>query len=164
MKTKREDSDSMGEEERGSKKQRVLQRSASPPPPLGFENPLLPLANTYNDDDEEEDYEQKETARDGGGKDNRIARIEQNGQGAQSEEYDEDEGEEGNDASHDQGVGQGRLSRQIEIRRDCPYLDTVNRQVIFSILLLKNTVFIKLLCTWISRNYYKLYVATSLFH
>ncbi|XP_021891949.1 U4/U6.U5 tri-snRNP-associated protein 2-like isoform X1 [Carica papaya] len=130
MKTKREDSDSMGEEERGSKKQRVLQRSASPPPPLGFENPLLPLANTYNDDDEEEDYEQKETARDGGGKDNRIARIEQNGQGAQSEEYDEDEGEEGNDASHDQGVGQGRLSRQIEIRRDCPYLDTVNRQVL----------------------------------
>lgn len=126
MKTKREDSDSMGEEEKGSKKQRVVQRSVSPPPPLGFENPLLPLANTYEDDDDEEDDEQKETARDGGGKDNRTASVEQNSQGGQSEEDDEDEDDD--DASRD--PGQGRLGRQIEIRRDCPYLDTVNRQVL----------------------------------
>ncbi|TXG69708.1 hypothetical protein EZV62_004643 [Acer yangbiense] len=53
---------------------------------LGFKNPLLPLANTY---DEEEDNGRKE----------------QNG-------------------------SQVKRSRLVQVRKDCPYLDTVNRQVL----------------------------------
>ncbi|KAF5804070.1 putative RNA-directed DNA polymerase [Helianthus annuus] len=67
-------------------------------------NALLPLA-TYDDDEEEEEEEKK------------------NGNRQQQEEEDEEE---------ENGFGGkgGRRNRTIEVRRDCPYLDTVNRQVL----------------------------------
>ncbi|KAL5579701.1 hypothetical protein UlMin_012143 [Ulmus minor] len=68
------------------------------------ENPLLPGFN-YGDDDEEEDN--------------------RNGQSGIKEEENEDDDD---DYPRDQGFA--KRSREIEIRRDCPYLDTVNRQVL----------------------------------
>ncbi|TXG69150.1 hypothetical protein EZV62_004085 [Acer yangbiense] len=78
MMTKREYDDGSLNEEGYSKRLRVAQ--------LGFENPLLPLANTYDD---EEDNGRKE-----------------------------------------QYGGQVKRSRLVQVRKDCPYLDTVNRQVL----------------------------------
>nr|CAB3468820.1 unnamed protein product [Digitaria exilis] len=72
---------------------------------------LLGLAS-YEDDDEEE-----------------VARGQANGSRA------EEEGEEGvddddDDEEDDVRRAPERKSRQVELRRDCPYLDTVNRQVL----------------------------------
>ncbi|MDE1390102.1 hypothetical protein PVM78_22755, partial [Bacillus licheniformis] len=93
-----------------SKKQKLNELSSPSPPQLGFDNALLPLA-TYDDEDEEDEE------RDG----------KQNGHNNYEEEEEEDEEEENNN-----GFGVGRRNRTIEIRRDCPYLDTVNRQVFTS--------------------------------
>lgn len=85
---------------------------------LAFENPLLPLAS-YDDDEEEEDErrsgDRRKLGNDGG----------REGLNGHTEEEDEDdEGDEDED-------GRARKrSRLIEVRRDCPYLDTVNRQVL----------------------------------
>ncbi|GKU88874.1 hypothetical protein SLEP1_g3088 [Rubroshorea leprosula] len=108
--------------ERNLKRQKVLEKSFSPPPPMGFENPLLPLANTYDDDDEDEDYERRALNRRGEGQNG--ARVEQNGNGVENAEVEDDD---------DDLSGQefpGKHNRQVEVRRDCPYLDTVNRQVL----------------------------------
>ncbi|KAI3680455.1 hypothetical protein L6452_35226 [Arctium lappa] len=109
MKTKREDVENS--EEQHSKKQKLIERSSLSPPQLGFDNALLPLA-TYDDDEDDEDE------RDG-------KKVEENGLNDHQEEEEDDEEEEYNN-----GFGKGRHNRMIEIRRDCPYLDTVNRQVL----------------------------------
>lgn len=110
MKQSREEINSI-DGERNLKRQKVVDKSSSPPPPLGFNNPLLPLANTYDDDDEDEDYERRTVSRNLNG-----ARVQKNG-----DDSDDSSGIE---------LPLGRKSRQVEVRRDCPYLDTVNRQVL----------------------------------
>ncbi|XP_024961324.1 U4/U6.U5 tri-snRNP-associated protein 2-like isoform X1 [Cynara cardunculus var. scolymus] len=109
MKTKRQDVENS--EEQHSKKQKLIERSSLSPPQLGFDNALLPLA-TYDDDDDEDDE------RDG-------KKVEENDLNNRQEEEEDDEEEE-----YINGFGKGRHNRMIEIRRDCPYLDTVNRQVL----------------------------------
>uniref|UniRef100_A0A6P3ZJF0 U4/U6.U5 tri-snRNP-associated protein 2-like isoform X1 n=1 Tax=Ziziphus jujuba TaxID=326968 RepID=A0A6P3ZJF0_ZIZJJ len=132
MKSKRErdvDDDVMGGDgglDSDSKRQRVasqssLSHSASPSPPAS-ESTLLPGFN-YGDEDEEEDNKRlppaNGTREDGGDKP-------RTGQNGVQEEEDEDD----DDFLREQGLGQGGRRREIEIRRDCPYLDTVNRQVL----------------------------------
>ncbi|XP_010913189.1 uncharacterized protein [Elaeis guineensis] len=68
---------------------------------------LLVLADYPDDDDEEED-EEKGKARENG----------------RTEEEREEEEEEV------RRPAPGKRQRQVEVRRDCPYLDTVNRQVL----------------------------------
>ncbi|CAN6220334.1 unnamed protein product [Urochloa humidicola] len=70
---------------------------------------LLGLAS-YEDDEEEE-----------------AARGQANGHRA---EGDGDEGEDDDDEEDDVRRAPERRPRQVELRRDCPYLDTVNRQVL----------------------------------
>ncbi|KAG8385817.1 hypothetical protein BUALT_Bualt03G0084700 [Buddleja alternifolia] len=116
MKTKREEAEIAADEEGAAKRQKLIEQSS---PQLAFDNPLLPLAS-YDDDDEEEEDDKR------GGEEGRLVnngrRAEQNGQ-SYYEEDDDEEDEGGNG-------GQGNRSRTIEIRRDCPYLDSVNRQVL----------------------------------
>ncbi|XP_076888003.1 uncharacterized protein LOC143538298 [Bidens hawaiensis] len=104
MTTKREDVDNTTDnEEKRSKKQKLVETSSSSPPQLGFDNALLPLA-TYDEDEDEDDGKKVEET--------------------DIKEEDEDDEEDDNDN------GFGVRNRMIEIRRDCPYLDTVNRQVL----------------------------------
>lgn len=115
MKSKREEGKIEDEDE--AKRQKLLQPSrASSPPQPAFSNALLPLA-TYNDDDDEDDDEQAYL-------DNPVQNQE-NGP-----EHQEGEEEEDDDDDDEIGVAQGQRKRMIELRRDCPYLDTVNRQVL----------------------------------
>ncbi|KAL2244993.1 U4/U6.U5 tri-snRNP-associated protein 2 [Sesamum indicum] len=118
MKTKREDSENAADEDGVAKRQKLTEDSS---PQLAFENPILSLAS-YDDDEEEED----EARRDGnGGKHVNNGRKEEgNGHNYSEDEDDDDEEDE------ESRVGQGKRSRAIEVRRDCPYLDTVNRQVL----------------------------------
>lgn len=121
MKTKREEEEELtGLGTENSKRQKLLPESSlSPSPPrLAFDNALLPLAS-YDDDDEEDD-ERRDI--NGGRNVNDEKKIDKNGR-----KHDDEEDEEDDD---DKGFSQGRHSRMIEIRRDCPYLDTVNRQVL----------------------------------
>ncbi|XP_051128475.1 uncharacterized protein LOC127249615 isoform X2 [Andrographis paniculata] len=113
MKTKREESENAMDEE-GTAKRRRLEEESSPK--RAFENPL-PLA--YDDDDGEE--EESRRNRGGNGLVNSGGSTGQNGRDYYE---DDDESEEEN------REGQGRRSRTNEVRRDCPYLDTVNRQVL----------------------------------
>ena len=108
MKTAREESENAEIEEGAPKRQKLDQSS----PQLAFENPLLPLAS-YEDVEEE-----VEERRDGG----RVREI-NHGEKEGLNGHIEDEDDE------DTKAGQGRRNRSIEVRRDCPYLDTVNRQV-----------------------------------
>ncbi|KAK6265074.1 hypothetical protein SCA6_020508 [Theobroma cacao] len=112
MKTKRDDGNS--EDWRGdSKRRKVVDWPSSP-----SEEPLVP----YNDD---EDDERRALGRVGGGEQDGEARSEGNGQGVKSEEDEDD-----SDDPYGQGSFLGKQNRQVEVRRDCPYLDTVNRQVL----------------------------------
>ncbi|XP_021719782.1 U4/U6.U5 tri-snRNP-associated protein 2-like isoform X1 [Chenopodium quinoa] len=90
-----------------------------------FENPLLPLAS-YNDDDEEEDERRRDAIRrrvsEGNGKQEAEVNGSVNGVVADDVEDDEDE--------EDLGFHQAKRNRAVEVRRDCPYLDTVNRQAL----------------------------------
>lgn len=112
MKTPREESDNAANEEGAAKRQKIDQSS----PQLAFENPLLPLASY--DDDEEEVEERRDGGRGRGVNDGK-------GEGLNGHIEDEDEDEEDEESKAEQG----RRNRSIEVRRDCPYLDTVNRQV-----------------------------------
>lgn len=116
MKSKRANDD-LAEEEgfaSESKRRKVVEESSSPsPPPLPIANPLAGLAN-YDDDDEEEE-------------DERHRRSEQNGDRKEGGQQDDDDDDD--DDQHEQAYSQGKRSREVERRRDCPYLDTVNRQV-----------------------------------
>ncbi|KAI3742831.1 hypothetical protein L1987_60527 [Smallanthus sonchifolius] len=101
MTKKRQDMENTTDnEEQHLKKQKLSERSSPSPPQLGFDNALLPLA-TY---DEEEDGDD----------------------GSRQEESSRSNIDEEEDRSN--GFGDGMRNRTIEIRRDCPYLDTVNRQ------------------------------------
>lgn len=129
MKTKREEESVEGEEH--SKRQKLLEEpSSSPspspsPPRLGFDNALLPLA-TYDDDDEDEEEDERRGA--GGGRfGNDDGRLEKNGYRNGGDDDDEDEDD---DENSEKGLSQGKRNRVVELRRDCPYLDTVNRQVL----------------------------------
>ncbi|KAL2531630.1 Ubiquitin C-terminal hydrolase superfamily protein [Abeliophyllum distichum] len=119
MKTKREEWENTVAEEEGVKRQKMVEQSS---PQLAFDNALLPLAS-YDDDDEDEE---EDDGRRGWGRErvtNNSGKSAQNGHG-----YDE----EGSEDEEDEGAieGQGKHNRMVEVRRDCPYLDTVNRQVL----------------------------------
>lgn len=107
MGSKRQNDSVVDEEELGPdlKRHKSLGES-SPSSPPASENPQLPGFN-YGDDDEEEDYKSK-----------------QNGSG-----YDGDEGDGTDDEENDEDENHIMRSRDVEVRKDCPYLDTVNRQV-----------------------------------
>ncbi|XP_071693487.1 uncharacterized protein [Rutidosis leptorrhynchoides] len=114
MKTKRKESE-FEEEQQSKKIQKLMETSSpSPPPQLGFDNALLPLA-AYDEDEEDDERDVK-----------KIDRADNN-HNITDEDDDEEEEEEEDHNSNNNGRG-GR--RTIEIRRDCPYLDTVNRQVL----------------------------------
>ncbi|GAU21740.1 hypothetical protein TSUD_328650 [Trifolium subterraneum] len=100
-----------------SKRQRVDGNSS---PPVSIANPLSGLANNYADIDEEEDYYQRDK---GTVSNNRNGGSRQNGHTYEGDD-DSDEDDSGKQ------LFAGRYSRQVEVRRDCPYLDTVNRQVL----------------------------------
>lgn len=109
-----------------SKRLRPAEDSSPSPSPtsLAFENPLHKLAN-YEDDDEE--IYQKRRATNG-------YKEGEAGLGNQQVDGGVDEEESDTDDEQQQSHDQGRRGRIVEIRRDCPYLDTVNRQVfIFSL-------------------------------
>ncbi|WCJ28578.1 Ubiquitin C-terminal hydrolases superfamily protein [Euphorbia peplus] len=106
MRAKRE-IDSIDSEESVKKRQRVEHSS---PSPQAIDNPLVP----YNDVDDEEDDERREQ--------NRQRRADESNQSYQDlEEEDEDE---------ELGFSQENRRSQTAPREDCPYLDTVNRQVL----------------------------------
>ncbi|PHU25633.1 U4/U6.U5 tri-snRNP-associated protein 2 [Capsicum chinense] len=118
MSKKREVEDGVVPEEANTKRQKVMDQSSPSLPPVAFENPLLPLAS-YDDDEEDEDD----------GNRGRIAeQVINNGGNKDQNGYSPDDEEDEDDESH--GRSQRKRNRAIEIRRDCPYLDTVNRQVL----------------------------------
>ncbi|XP_022716194.1 U4/U6.U5 tri-snRNP-associated protein 2-like [Durio zibethinus] len=106
MKANREDGNSV-DMEGDTKRQKAADGPSSP-----SEEPLVP----YNDDEDDE----------GRGL-NHIGCGEEDAQRVESEEDD-------NNDDGDDPYGQGSMlekpNRQVEVRRDCPYLDTVNRQVL----------------------------------
>ncbi|KAK2992247.1 hypothetical protein RJ640_005734 [Escallonia rubra] len=118
MKTKRLEEGEAEADEGDLKRQKVVGRqpsSPSPSPPqLAFDNALLPLAS-YADDDEEEEDER-------GGSSNGVA--ENNGGRLERDGIEQDEEDD------EKGSSQGIRRRMVEVRKDCPYLDTVNRQVL----------------------------------
>ncbi|PON80701.1 Ubiquitinyl hydrolase [Parasponia andersonii] len=87
-----------------------------PIPPSASENPLLPGFN-YGDEDEDDESLRPPPPRNG-------HTGTPNGNGVQQEENEDD------DDDDEFPVDQFKRSRDIEVRRDCPYLDTVNRQVL----------------------------------
>ena len=116
MKNKREEDDMVSEGSGGVlKRQRVDEQSSA----SGTGNPLVP----YNDvDDEEDDFEREKTSNGGGGVGGSNTQVgaAENGEAAVEAE-EEDEYRPGD-------ILESRKS-QFEPREDCPYLDTVNRQV-----------------------------------
>ncbi|KAG6418985.1 hypothetical protein SASPL_121193 [Salvia splendens] len=112
MKTALEESEDADNAEGAAKRQKLDQSSQQ----LAFENPLLPLAS-YDDDEEVKERRDRDRATDvNDGKMEGINALNE-------DEYDDEDDEESR-------AEQGRHSRSIEVRRDCPYLDTVNRQVL----------------------------------
>ncbi|KAJ6363775.1 hypothetical protein OIU78_003856 [Salix suchowensis] len=116
MKNKREEDDMVSAGSGGVlKRQRMDEQS----PASGTGNPLVP----YNDvDDEEDDFEREKTNNGGGvvGGSNTQAVAAENGEDEEEEEEDE----------YRQGDILESRKSQFEPREDCPYLDTVNRQVL----------------------------------
>ncbi|KAI3440493.1 uncharacterized protein J3R85_003571 [Psidium guajava] len=110
----------------GAKKQRLLEQS-SPPSSSLAENPLHQLT-AYDDIDDEEDVA-RGRLRNGyqEGADGHVAE-DQNGRVVDERGKEEDDSE--SDDEQDEEHNKGRRGRLVEIRRDCPYLDTVNRQVL----------------------------------
>ncbi|XVF87840.1 hypothetical protein PTKIN_Ptkin18bG0153100 [Pterospermum kingtungense] len=104
MKANREDGDS-SDGEWTSKRQKVMDLPSSP-----SEEPLVP----YNDDDDDERRAV-----------NRITGGEEDGRMVGNKEDDDDD-----DDPYGQGSISEKSNRLVEVRRDCPYLDTVNRQVL----------------------------------
>ncbi|GFQ04392.1 U4/U6.U5 tri-snrnp-associated protein 2 [Phtheirospermum japonicum] len=81
---------------------------------------LTELFASYNDDEEEEG-----NVRDGGG-----GTIINNGGMAENNHHELQQEDDDDEEEEEDRVGQWRRGRAIEVRRDCPYLDTVNRQVL----------------------------------
>lgn len=111
MKTTREEEAEDGELPETKKRKLVNESDENGEAVNAVSNILLPLASYRDDDDDDEDEEQG----------NRGRRRDED-----REELDDDEEEEG---SSEDDSNRGPRHRQIEVRRDCPYLDTVNRQV-----------------------------------
>ncbi|XP_065852985.1 uncharacterized protein [Euphorbia lathyris] len=112
MRTKRE-GDGIDSEEAVKKRQRVEHSSPSASPQV-IDNPLVP----YNDLDDEEDDERREQ--------NHRQRADEYNQSYQVLEEEDD------DDDDDDGLGFDQENRRSQTapREDCPYLDTVNRQVL----------------------------------
>lgn len=115
MTKKREVEDGVVPAESTAKRQKVMDQSSPSLPPVAFENPLLPLASYDDDEDDEDD----------GTKGHIPEQVINNGGDKEQNGYSSDDKED-----EDDGRSQGKRNRAIEIRRDCPYLDTVNRQVL----------------------------------
>lgn len=115
MTKKREVEDGVVAEEANAKRQKVMDQSSPSLPPAVFENPLLPLASYDDDEDDEDD----------GRRGHITEQVTNNGGNKEQTSYSSDDEED-----EDDGRSQGKRNRAIEIRRDCPYLDTVNRQVL----------------------------------
>lgn len=116
MSTKRGAENNKLDEETLSKKQKLVDQSSPSfsPAHLAFDNALLPLAS-YDDDDDDDDC-------------NKTDHNSVSGRMGGSENTDDGEEDDNEDGS---GKGTaGRQYRMVEERRDCPYLDTVNRQVL----------------------------------
>ncbi|VFQ63485.1 unnamed protein product [Cuscuta campestris] len=116
MSTKRGAENNKLDEETLPKKQKLVDHSSHSlsPAQLAFDNALLPLAS-YDDDDDEDDC-------------NKTDQNSVLGRMGGSENTDDGEEDDNEDVS---GKGTaGRQYRMVEVRRDCPYLDTVNRQVL----------------------------------
>lgn len=112
MRSKRErEEQTDGEVKRQRVEKDEEEEEVSSPKTHAFENPLLPLAS-YNDDDEEEE-------------EGNVKKAEVNGRKNEIVDDDEDDEDE-----EDFKFGQGKHNRLVVVRRDCPYLDTVNRQVL----------------------------------
>lgn len=111
MGSKRRDDNGVDEEELAPdlKRQKLLADFSPSSSPPASENPRLPGFN-YGDDDDDEDYKIKQNG-------SRYGGVERN------DSDDEDDDEEDDDANL------VKRSRDVEVRKDCPYLDTVNRQV-----------------------------------
>ena len=109
------------------KRQKVIDKEeeAGSPQMHAFENPLLPLASYDDVDDEEEERKREAVLRRAGAGNGIGNQVKLNGDG-RNELIDDDDEEEDEEGSH---FSQGKRNRSVEVRRDCPYLDTVNRQV-----------------------------------
>ncbi|KAK1272393.1 Ubiquitin carboxyl-terminal hydrolase 8 [Acorus gramineus] len=116
MKSKREhDEVSINGEGDRKRRRRSPSPSPSPPPPSAvngsLSSSLLPLAS-YDDDEDDENGGEVE-----------AKGLEEN----RNDHFESDDEEE--EEAHGGARGGGRR-RDVEVRRDCPYLDTVNRQVL----------------------------------
>ncbi|OAY75533.1 U4/U6.U5 tri-snRNP-associated protein 2 [Ananas comosus] len=87
---------------------------------------LLGLAD-YKDDEDEEEGEEREREPNGRRRGEEEEEEEEEKDRGRADEDDEDEEEEEDDEPR---VAPARRQRHVEVRRDCPYLDTVNRQVL----------------------------------
>nr|CAD1819055.1 unnamed protein product [Ananas comosus var. bracteatus] len=85
---------------------------------------LLGLAD-YKDDEDEEEGEERQ--REPNGRRRGEEEEEEEEDRGRADEEEEDEEEEEDDEPR---VAPARRQRHVEVRRDCPYLDTVNRQVL----------------------------------
>lgn len=112
-KRKLESGDEEGEEgfDREQKRQRLS--------PVGNDS-LLSLAHYSDDADEDENGRARANG----------YQPEENGHGDNSVDEDEDDDDYDEEDRNVQQPALGRRQRLVEIRRDCPYLDTVNRQVL----------------------------------
>lgn len=95
-------------------------RGAEESSALAFDSPLQVLANYDDDDDGDVVYARRGATNGSGGEGETGGKSEHNVSGERSDGDSEEEEEAGN---------WGRTGLMIEVRRDCPYLDTVNRQV-----------------------------------
>ncbi|GAB4830767.1 hypothetical protein Ancab_004800 [Ancistrocladus abbreviatus] len=121
VRTKREKAEEeLDEDVKESKKQKLEEDSS--PIMHAFENPLLPLASYDDDDDDDEEEERREvSARHG--EQQSGQKFAQNGHKVEDDDEDEDD-------LQGHGRSQGKRNPKPEPRKDCPYLDTVNRQVL----------------------------------
>jgi len=109
-----------GEGRDNESKRQKLDEDSSPSPPVSVANPLSGLANNYADIDDEEEYVRRERGS--------VSERRNGGSHLNGDRHGEADDSDEEDDSHEQLVG-GRNRRQVEVRKDCPYLDTVNRQV-----------------------------------
>ncbi|MQL84256.1 hypothetical protein Taro_016757 [Colocasia esculenta] len=120
----------LGDEERedgnpAGSKSRSLSPSADEDGGGEKSNPLLQLTSYVDDEEEDEAEEQRRREGNGG-----PGGAEENGWRGGGGEEEEEDGKEA-DSDEEQPAPDGaRQQRQVELRRDCPYLDTVNRQVL----------------------------------
>ncbi|GAB2298953.1 hypothetical protein Dimus_033029 [Dionaea muscipula] len=116
-----EEDDEIDEDEQGLKRHKVGEETSSQI--HAFENPLLTLTSYADEDDEEEDGRRAMVSAKG------VQNDEENGNRGWVDYKDDDDDDDEEDHGS-QRFNQRRCNRHVEVRRDCPYLDTVNRQVL----------------------------------